>query len=462
MAKHHLINETANFTEQQLTAPVFVAEYWQNLSQKIIQQAKALGASDVAVAARISKGFIVSSRLGDIETVEHHQGKGLDISVYFGKRIGNVSITDTRDTAVVNAVKAACHIAKFTQDDIYSGLAEPELFAYSYPHLALLFPWNITIPEAITLACNCEQLALQEDSRIVNSEGAMVSSHENWHFYANSANFSGFYGATNHSINLVLVAQQQQEMQRDYSYTIAVDPALLSSPVVLAKEAVKRTVRRLGARRITTQKTPVLFSKEEARRLLKLLVAAISGGNLFRKSSFLLNSLGQQILPNTLSISENPHLAKGLGSSPFDEDGLLTRSNVFVADGILQNYALSIYAARKLAMTSTGNAGGVHNLSISAPVAISFNDVLQSMHSGLLVTEVLGSGTNLVTGDYSHGACGFWVENGAIQYPVEEITIAGNLRDMFANIVAIGNDIDTRGNILTGSLLIAEMTIAGA
>lgn len=447
--------------EQYFSPDLFVAEDWQNISADIIKQAAKLGASDSFVVANIGRGFTVTSRLGAVETVEYQQGKSLDITVYFGHRTGSVSITDTRPASIATGVEAACHIARFTQDDPCAGLAERNLLAFGYPQINQLFPWSISVEDAIKLICSCEKQALQFDSRLVNSDGAMLTTHEGWHFYANSADFTGFHGATNHSMNVVLVAQQGQEMQRDYSYTVAVDPDLLTDPVSLAQHTAIKTISRLGSRSLPTKKMPVLFCPDEARRLLKIFVAAISGSNLFRKSSFLLDCLGKQIFPDYITICENPFLEKGLGSAPFDEDGVSVRDNVFVANGVLENYALSVYSARKLGMSTTGNAGGVHNLTISSS-KLDFPALLKKLDTGLFVTEILGHGVNLVTGDYSHGACGFFVKDGEIQYPVEEITIAGNLRDMFANLVAVGNDIDRRGAIHTGSLLFAEMTVAGS
>ena len=440
---------------------LFQPEYWQTLAIDILREAEILGASSGEVELSVGKGFSVSSRLGEVETVEYHQGKHIDVTVYFGKRIGTASLSDTRWESVQAAIQAACHIARFTQEDPCAGLADPSLLAFNYPTLEMTFPWDISVDQAIELACTCEKESLARDKRIVNSEGVSLSTGEGWQLYANSEQFMGYYASTHHSLSSVLVAKQDEEMQRDYAYTASCDPALLLPISKLAEEAAEKTLRRLGARRLPTQKAPVIFIAEEARRFLGTFLSAIAGGNLYRKSSFLLNQLGQTIFPSFLHLQEQPHLAKAAGSQPFDEDGVLTRPNVFVDGGILQSYAMGVYSARQLGMQTTGNSGGVHNLMIT-PGQLDLTGLLKKMNKGLLVTEVMGPGVNLVTGDYSRGASGFWVEQGEIQYPVQEITIAGDLRNMYAHIVDVGTDVDLRGNIRTGSILIEEMMIAGA
>ncbi len=439
---------------------LFQPERWQTLATDILREAEMLGASSAEVELSIGKGFSVSSRLGEAETVEYNQGKTIDISVYFGKRLGTATLSDLRWEAIQAAVKAACHIARFTQEDPCSGLADPSLLAYHYPHLELFFPWDITVDQAIDLACRCEKESLAKDKRIVNSEGVTVSTSEGWYLYANSEQFMGHYSATSHGITSVLVAKQGEEMQRDYCYTSSCDPALLQPISKLAEEAVDKTVSRLGAKRLSTRKAPVIFIAEEARSLIGTFLSAIAGGNLYRKSSFLLNQLGQPIFPSFVRLQEHPHLARGAGSSPFDDDGVLTRDNVFVDGGILQSYSMGVYSARQLGMQTTGNSGGIHNLTIT-PGQLDLKGLLKKMDKGLLLTEVMGPGINLVTGDYSRGASGFWVEGGEIQFPVQEITIAGNLREMYSRFVDVGNDVDFRGNVRTGSILIEEMMIAG-
>lgn len=439
---------------------VFQAEEWQTLAIDILREAEILGASGAEVDMSMGKGFTVNSRLGEVETVEYHQGKHVNITVYFGKRLGTASLSDTRWPSVQAAVQAACHIARYTQEDPCAGLADPELLALNCSQTDTFYPWDITVEQAIELACACEKEGLSLDKRIANSEGVTVATSEAWHLYANSEQFMGLHSGTHHDITSTLVAKKNDEMQRDHSYTISCDPQLLIPISILAKQAVEKTVSRLGARRLSTRRAPVIFIAEEARSLFRTFISAISGGNLFRKSSFLLNQLGKPVFPATFKIFEQPLLPKGLGSAAFDEDGLPTRNNVFVEDGILKNYALSVYSARQLGMQPTGNAGGVHNLTIKTGEK-DLVGLLKAMDTGLLVTEVMGSGINLVTGAYSRGASGFWVENGEIQYPVQEVTVAGNLKDMFAYMVEVGNDVDVRGNIRTGSVLLEEMMVAG-
>ncbi len=439
---------------------LFQPEYWQNLALDILREAEVLGASSAEVEMSVGKGFSVSSRLGEVETVEYNQGKSIDITVYFGKRIGTAGLSDTRWESIQAAVQAACHIARYTQEDPCSGLADPALLAYHYPQLEMNFPWKISAEEAIEMACACEKDALARDKRIVNSEGVTVTTGEGWSLYANSEQFLGHYAGSKHSISAVLVAKQGEEMQRDYSYTASCDPSLLKPISQLAEEVALKTVQRLGARRLSTRKAPVIFIAEEARGLLGTFLAAIAGGNLYRKSSFLLNQLGQPVFPSFVRLEEQPHLPKAAGSRPFDDDGVLTRANVFVEGGILQSYSMGVYSARQLGLQTTGNSGGVHNLIIS-PGLLDLSGLLKKMGKGLLLTEVMGPGVNLVTGDYSRGASGFWVEQGEIQYPVQEITIASNLRDMFKQVVEVGKDVDLRGNVRTGSILIEEMMIAG-
>lgn len=440
---------------------VFQPEQWQTLARDILREAKNLGATSAEVDLDFSKGFTVSSRLGEIETVEYTQDKSLEISVYLGQRSGTVSLSDMRWEAIQPAIQAACNIARYTQDDPYAGLADRADLAYEYPQLELAFPWDLSVEQAMELACSCEKEALGMDKRITNSEGATVLTSEDWHLYANSEDFMGFYPSTLHELSLVLVAKEKEEMQRDYSYSTACDPTLLTATSILAKQAVERTVNRLGAQRIPTQRVPVIFLAEEARGLLGAFASAMHGENLYRKSSFLYGELGKQIFPSFITIGEQPHLLRGLGSEPFDGNGVATRPNVFIENGILRSYAMGVYSARQMGFRTTGNAGGVRNLIIT-PGKQDLADLIKTMGRGLLVTELMGQGVNLVTGDYSRGAVGYWVENGEIQYPVQEVTVAGNLRDIYARIVEVGSDVDIRGNVRTGSILIEELMIAGA
>jgi len=447
-----------------MTEPVqagFTASYLKKLAADILQEATAQGATSAEVDIAANKGFSVTARKGEVESVEYHQDKMIDLTVYFGKRSGSASISDLRPEAITSAVKAACHIARFTDEDQYSGLADKNLLAFNYPELDLSYPWKITVEQAIEMARVCEAAGLTYDKRITQSDGASVSTTEAWNVYGNTEGFIGIFPVTRHEMNCVLIASADDAMQRDYSYTVSPDPQLLRSMEAIGQEAAERTVRRLNARHLTTRRVPVIFAAEEARGLLGHFMSAISGGSLYRKTSFLLDQLGKPIFPSFISITEHPHLEKGLGSEPFDDDGVATRSNHFIKNGILESYSLGVYSARKLGLQTTGNADGAHNLIIT-PGKKDLPALLKSMGTGLLVTELMGQGINLVTGDYSRGAAGFWVENGEIQYPVEEITIAGNLRDMYSQLVEVGNDVDIRGNIRTGSILLESMMVAGS
>lgn len=442
------------------TVKVLDSASLQAIAQDILQLAKNAGADQAEVSMTTNKGFSVSVHGGDVETVEYNQDKAVDIHVYFGKRMGSASLSDMRPEAIRAAVDAACHIAKFTGEDPMSGLADKEDLAFNYPEVAMAAPWNLTVEQAIELAIECERDAIAQDKRIMSAEETRVATSDSFYLTANSHGFMGYFPFTRHEISCVLVAKENDEMQRDYCYTVSSDPSRLDSIQYIAKTAAERTVRRLGSRRLSTIKAPVIFIAEEARGLLGSFAAAISGGNLYRKSSFLIDKLGTKIFPDFIRLQEHPHLAHALGSSPFDNDGLLTRDNVFVEDGILKSYALGMYSARQLGMKPTGNGGGMHNLTISHGDK-SLAQLLKTMDKGLLITEMMGQGTNIVTGDYSRGAGGFWVENGEIQFPVSEVTVAGNLPDIYARIAEVGNDVDLRGNIRSGSILIDEMMIAG-
>jgi PmbA protein len=437
-----------------------MTKQFQQLSQDILKEAARLGASEAEVAIATNKGFSVRAREGDVETVEYNQDKVIDIKVYFGKRSGSASLSDIRIESVHAAVEAACHIAKFTDEDPASGLADKADLAMGVKPLDLEYPWSITVEQAIEMACQCEKIALAYDKRIMSAEEASVSTVSNCYLYANSLGFIGIQPETRHDISCVLISKQGDEMQRDYDYTVAVDPAMLESTDMVAKQAAEKTVRRLGARRLPTMKVPVIFAAEEARGLWGHLAAAISGGNVYRKSTFLLDHIGKSIFPTFVRIEEQPFLSKAIGSASFDNDGVATRNNVFVEEGVLRMYALGSYSARKLGLKTTGNAGGMHNLTIKSGNK-NLEQIIKTMHKGLLVTELMGNGVNIVTGDYSRGVGGYWIENGEIQYPVHEITVASKLKDMYAGIVEIGNDVDTRGNIRTGSVLINEMMVAG-
>ncbi|MEJ1366145.1 MAG: metalloprotease PmbA [Candidatus Sedimenticola sp. (ex Thyasira tokunagai)] len=426
----------------------------------LLNEAKKQGASAAEAAVSSDSGLSVDVRLEDVETIEHTRDQGLGVSVYFGQRKGSASTSDFSPEAIHDTVKAACNIARYTSEDEFSGLADAELMATETPDLDLYHPWEIDAERAIELGIECEAAALGCDERITNSEGAGINSHNGLQVYGNSHGFIGGFPSSRHSISCSVIGQQGDAMQRDYWYTSSRNAEGLESTTDVGRKAGERTLARLGARQIKTQEAPVIFQADVASSLLRGLTGAISGSSIYRQASFLLDHLEKQIFPEFVHIHENPLLPGGLASSPFDNEGVATRARSIVENGVLQSYILGSYSARKLGMQTTGNAGGVRNLTIDSG-DLDLNDLLQQMGSGLLVTEMMGQGLNTVTGDYSRGATGFWVENGEIQYPVEEITIAGNMKQMFAQLAAVGRDIDPRGSIRTGSWLIESMTIAG-
>ena len=432
----------------------------QQMGEDVLRIAKASGASDAEAEISLGFGQNVSVRMGETETIEYNRDKGVSVTVYFGKQRGHASTSDLSRKALEDTVAAACNIARYTAQDTFCGLADPALMAKEIPDLDLHHPWNISVDEALAIAVECEAAARAVDKRITNSEGASVSAYEGMFAYANSHGFSGGYPSSRHGISCSVIAEAGDTMQRDYWYSSARAAEDLDPAVTIGRRAGERTVRRLGTKRIKTAQVPVLFEASLASGLISHLVSAISGGNLYRKSSFLLDSLGKQVASPLLNIQEDPFILKGLASSPFDSEGVQTKARTLVKDGVLQGYVLSSYSARKLGMQSTGNAGGNHNL-IVQDTGQDFDGLLKTMGTGLLVTELLGHGLNMVTGDYSRGAAGFWVENGVILHPVEEITIAGNLKEMLNQIVAIGNDVLVQGSKQTGSILIERMTVAG-
>jgi PmbA protein len=438
----------------------FVKQSFENLCLDTVANAQRMGATSAEVSVNVASGFTVTARLGQVDTIEHHHDKGIAITVFFDHKMGSASSSDLSSKAVSTLLERACNIAKVTNSDPYAGLAEKSLIAFGYPQLDLHYPWDIDPEQGLKLALECEDIARAEDQRITNSEGVSLSTHCSFQALANTHGFLGSYPSTQHSLNCALIAQQGDQMQRDYEYTVARDPADLEASPVLAKKAAKRVVDRLGARRLKTCRVPVIFLAPLAKGLLGNFVFAISGSNIYRKSSFLLDHLDKQVFPEFIRIDQRPHIPKAIGSTPFDDEGVRTFDQDFVTKGILQSYILSSYSARKLAMQSTGNAGGIQNLFISTSNQ-TLDELIRHMQQGLLVTELIGQGVNIVTGDYSRGAFGFWVENGAIQFPVEEITIAGNLADMFLNIVAVANDVDHRGSIHSGSILVEHMMVAG-
>ncbi len=434
-------------------------ESFKNQVQYALDEAKKQGASAAEVALSTSNGLSVSARLGDVETIEHDCSQGLGLTVYFGQRKGSASSTDLSLKSIQATVKAACSIAKFSNEDKFSGLPDPELLATEFPDLELNHPWAIETEHAIKLAIECEQAACNFHPEISNSDGATINSHQGIKIFGNSIGFLHGQQATRHAISCSVIAQRSDDMQTNYWYSVVRNADDLENGIEIGKKAAKRALERLGSHQLTTRNAPVLYSPEMASSLLASLMGAISGGSLYRKSTFLLDSLKTQIFPNFVHIHEQPYLKNSLGSAAYDGEGVATRNHDIVADGILKSYLLSTYSAKKLGMQTTGNAGGVHNLTIDSG-SDDFNALLKKLNTGLLVTELMGQGVNCMTGDYSRGAAGFWVENGEVLYPVDEITIAANLKDMFKNLVAIGNDIDTRGNIRTGSILIEQMSIA--
>jgi PmbA protein len=427
-----------------------------------LQEAKQRGASQSEVDASMNRGLTATVRLGEVDTIEYQRDRGLDVTVYFGKRKGSASTADLSPQAVRDTVEKASTIARYTAEDEYAGLADPQELAREIPDLGLEHPWELAPEKAVELARACEAAGLAVDSRLTNSEGATVGSQRDARVYGNSHGFLAGYGSTSHTLSCVLLAQVGEDMQRDYWFSTARNAADLESIETIGRKAGERALARLSARKLTTRRAPVLFAAEIARGLLGHCIGAIRGTAQYRKSSFLLAAAGQQIFPQFLEIQERPHIHKGLASAPFDNEGVVTRDRDLIKQGVLQGYLLGSYSARKLGLKTTGNAGGNHNLIVSAPEhAFDFKTLLQQMGSGLLVTELMGQGVNPVTGDYSRGASGFWVENGAIAYPVHEITIAGNLKEIYRRIAALGTDVDLRGAIRTGSILIEEMTIAG-
>ena len=435
----------------------------QGVVRDVLAEARRLGAGAAEAGIASSTGLSVTARLGDVETIEHTQDRALAVSVYFGQRKGSASTTDLAPAAVRDTVAAACGIARHTSEDECAGLAEAELMATRFPDLELDYPWALSAEEAIDLAVATEDAARRLDPRITNSDGATVARHRGTRVYGNSHGFVAGYPGTRHAISCTVIAEQDGGgMQRDYWYSLSRRPDALEAPEAIGRRAAERSVRRLGSRQISTRTAPVLFSAEVAGGLFRCLVAAASGGNLYRRSSFLLDAVGEKIFPDFVRVHEQPHLPGGLGSAAFDGEGVATRARELVAGGVLQGYVLSSYSARKLGLSTTGNAGGVHNLTVDAgPDALDFDDLLQEMGEGLLVTELMGTGVNITTGDYSKGAAGFWVSGGEIVHPVEEITIAGNLRDMFTGLRQVGIDTDLRGNVRCGSTLLDKMTIAG-
>jgi PmbA protein len=432
----------------------------ERVAAAILDAAKSAGATAAETDVSQAVGQSVTVRKDEVETIAYNRDKGIAVTVYIGARRGHASTADFADDSIRATVDKAIAIAKFTAEDPFAGLADPARLAHDPPDLDLYFPWDLSVDQAIELGRTAEAAALAIDPRINNSEGSTVARGESEFVYANTLGFRGGYRTSRHHIDCAVVGEHDGAMQRDYWYTAARAPEDLLPAEEVGRIAGTRTARRLNARQIATLDCPVIFEAPEAGDLIGSFVHAVSGGSLYRKSSFLLDSLGRQIFAPHVQIREEPHLPRGRGSAPFDNEGVATVPRDVVANGVLQGYFLGSYSARKLGFSTTGNAGGAHNLVVT-PGGDDLEALLARMGRGLLITEQLGQGVNPVTGDYSRGAAGFWIEDGAIAYPVEEITIAGNLKQMFADIVAIGRDVDTRGSRRTGSILISRMTVAG-
>jgi len=433
-----------------------------SIVSEALNRARALGASQSEADVSLQKGLTTTVRLGEVETVEYQRDRGMGITVYFGKRKGSASTADLSPQSVGEIVEKACDIARYTAEDECAGLADPEELARDIPDLDLDHPWDISPEEAVECARACEAAGRAVDARLTNSEGASVSSHRGVRVYGNSLGFLAGFPSTSHSVSCALLAQVGEDMQRDYWYGAARDARDLENAESIGRKAGIRAVARLGARKIATQKARVLYAPEVARGLIGHFLGAIRGSSQYRKSSFLLGAAGEQVFPSFLELRERPHIRKALGSSPFDGEGVSTRDRELVQQGVLQGYVLGSYSARKLGLKTTGNAGGTHNLLVESTVGgMEIGALLRQLGTGLLVTELMGQGVNGVTGDYSRGASGYWIENGVQAYPVHEITIAGNLKQMYRNIAAIGSDVDLRGGVRVGSVLIEEMTIAG-
>jgi PmbA protein len=433
----------------------------EDIVQDLMAQAQQLGADQVEAGVSIDAGLSVTVRLGETETLEYNRDRGLGLTVYFDQRKGSASTADFAPESLAATVKAACDIARYTSKDEYAGLADVDKLATDIPDLDLYHPWNITAEQAIELATETEDAARRVDPRIENSEGGTVFTNAGMRVKANTKGFMAGYKSSYHSLSCAVIGKQGEEMQRDFWSWSARDRADLMPAAEVGRIAGERTVRRLGTQSLSTREVPVIYAADIASSLFGHFISAVSGNSLYRKASFLLDHLGKPVFPAFMHIHEQPLLRKAIGSAPYDSEGVATCARDIVTDGVLQGYVLNSYAARHLGMQTTGNAGGVRNLTIE-PGDKDLQALLGSMDTGLLVTELIGFGVNNVTGDYSRGAAGFWVEGGEIQYPVDEITVAGNLKDMFMKIVEVGNDVDLRGNTRTGSVLIEQMMVAGA
>ena len=432
----------------------------EQICREAVKLAREQGASQAEAGASLDAGLSLTVRMGEVETLEHQRDRGLGVTVYFGTRKGSASTSDFSPDALRETVRAACSIARYTAEDDCAGLADAELMAKEFPDLDLDHPWDPDPDVVIDMARRCEDAARAYDARIENSEGGSVTTHRGVRVYANSHGFVGGVPSTSYSMTCSVVGRSGESMQRDYWYTVGRDVNELESPEAVGRRAGERTVARLGARRLSTRKSPVLYVPELARGLVGHYLAAMRGGSQYRRASFLLDREGSRVFPEFMQFSERPLIRGGLASASFDAEGVATWDKEIVDKGIASTYLLDSYSARKLKRKTNGHAGGVRNLMVKSG-QLGYEELLKEMGTGLVVTELLGQGVNGVTGDYSRGASGFWVEQGEIAYPVEEVTIAGNLKDIFMGIAAVGKDVDVRGAIRTGSILVSEMTIAG-
>ena len=432
------------------------------LSQRVLDEAKKQGATSAAAGISSGDGLSVDVRMAEIDKLEYHRDQGLGVTVYFDQRQGTASTGDLSEAAIRDTVRAACNIAKYTSEDECRGLADAEQMATNFPDLDLYHPWDITAEQAIEQAILCENSARDIDPRITNSDGASVSTYSGLSAYANTHGFAAVEASSSHSLSCSVIANEAdgEGMQRDYWYSHSCLASELDSPEIVGQKAAEETLSRLNARKLSSRKSPVLYIPELASGLLGHFTSAIGGGSQYRKASFLLDSVGSKVFPEFVNMYEQPLIPRGLRSASYDSEGVATREQDIVRDGIVQSYIMGSYSARKLGLQSTGNSGGLHNLTIDS-TGQDFSEMLRLMDTGLLLTGLIGSGINGITGDYSRGATGFWVEKGVIQYPVEEITIAGNLKDMLGGIVAVGNDLDRRIGTRTGSILVEQMMISG-
>lgn len=427
----------------------------------LLKLAAKKGASQAEVSLSSGHGFSLNVRNQQTETIENHSDQGMGITVYFGKKKGSADTGDLSDASLTEALEAACHIAEYTLDDPFAGLPDPELLAQNWQDLDLDHPYAGTIEEALALSKECEAIGINFDKRIVNSEGAHFSTYRGLNVYGNSLGFLAANRATRHDLSLSLIAEDQGNKERDYSFSVARDFNDLWDPKMVATDAAKCALKRLNPRKVKTQKVPVIFAAHLAGGLIRNYLSAIAGGNLYRKTTFLLDSLSTQVFPEFLTFYEDPFIPKGIASAPFDAEGVAICPMNLVENGKVATYLLNCYTARQLGMKTTGHSGGVRNVMIQSQKTASQEELIAELNTGLLITELIGQGVNMVTGDYSLGAAGLWIENGKIAYPVSEITVAGNMRDMFKNIQAVGTDIETRDKIKVGSILLSEMMIAG-